>query len=270
MKNRTSKIAADHPALAALANEDLLDLNRNGLEDFAAETSIDYIDRMLRINNMPVAGIKYPDEIGKLNGEVAAAEFTRIFAHLMKDYAGEPHYITAVQVCYGADKISGELVLMYHPVLLIREEQTGNAGKWYAYSEKPINAGFYVCDHVTGLLTAITSLDAAELKRSYKKDVSIKSFSSPGTRHRPFMERMDAKLALFSFQQIFSMIYLQAGRINPLSVYHAGIRYAADPTLELRHSIVLSNYTADKKSGFYADLAHLCPPGCNVVFRLEQ
>lgn len=114
--------------------------------------------------------------------------------------------------------------------------------------------------------TAFQTTSPEEYLERYKLVVNIKHRKDEG--HLSFDPGKDVKSVIFSFQEIFVLLYDNS--TDEIKIYNA-IRKVYDfDGFEVKHSLVLATEgTGYESKSFmysfynrYANLTHLCPPNC--------
>lgn len=267
---RKNFIASTYPGLDALANEVTLNLSRNGTDYNVGVDEIESCIDYLKINANPLNGALEIDVIGDPESTTSIEAFTSLFDKATDLRSNEANYLTGLKFHYGINDLGTKIVVLYQPVLFYRDQTIDLTNKIYNFKEKL--GSYYIWD---GANIFVKIDNPSPYFERYRTRIKIKHFEN--ANHSDFIQDTDTERAIFSFQEIFRLIrdnldIENLDVIKNMWVYNAVLTTEDDPAMEKRHSLLLSSevYQQPLESlrGKFANLAHLCPPNCKVVYRL--
>jgi|GEM_PF-2980722 len=264
-----------------LAQEDIIYLDGSDKTKLQGDKEITRFRKYVKINKVPVEGINGLEQINNI------ASLVEFYQKAQKLSVDGVHYVTGVKIIFGVD--DNKMCLLYRPVCMSR---TGGLGKRigrYKLKEEEEERKqdqqkgqimTYKYNDTDGF-TPILPEQATLLIKQYKELIEIKHSTIPGDTHSNFIRNYDVESVIFSFQEIFTLLFENLD-FQKITIYNCIKQNQADPSfLTIKHSLLLATNLAPtilttqslkKEETFltkYANLAHLCPPHCiKIVYYL--
>jgi len=268
-RQRLMNIANHTSNLNDIKNEDVVNLNKHPKEPDIGRLEIedckDYLKTKRFLRKLP---IKWREAVAIINRE-----------HLLKLYEkakkmnNQAHYITGLKMEFGLDK-NKEVSLIYRPVKFFDRGVINDT----TYNYESVEGGMYRYEGGTSGFKLIDYLSREELIQTYKSKIRIKHSEILGDGYNSFIEGEDVESVIFSFQEIFALMYdnredcanhnIFEQSNDSILIYSAIQKDTVNPNLSTKHSLLLSLKEYDKykkRERFedkFANLGRLCPPNC--------
>lgn len=278
-KETSLKNIADHFKLEKILEEDSINLNRNVLGRMKGRFEVRNAKSYFKVMDKFVS----PD------GDIISSGHMVDLYNSITVNEGINH-IVGIKLHYAVR--DGIFLIIYQPVLLIPGKKLSDRGKYYLYVEQKNEYHYYEYGGSTGFTIIDKSKAEADIK-NYSYSSKIKHSAEKGEDFIDFISCVDTEYAVFSFQEIFNLMY--QNKSEGVYMYNAAIKNRHDPYSEIRQSVIVSykklnsnknswwrriflssnfltgKYEAEKAfKGRLANLAHLCPPHRDIVFKLEE
>ncbi len=217
----------------------------------------------------------------KINGEHAIeiiedyADFEFLFHKAMELYDKKDNYITGLKMILGADSASKKIVLGYRPLVMKRAKVVSSS------TITPINSYNIAAEGLVFMYNP-TKLPGERFEAFADYSVYTKEYADKFYIRRnkseinptKYIPDVDTDSAIFSFQEIFTMIDDNSPEKKTL-IFNCMVE-DYDPVATRRNSFILSpniiptlNKSFDSAKNMYTDLAHLCPPNCNQPLKYK-
>ncbi|MNU74590.1 hypothetical protein D3C71_640960 [compost metagenome] len=257
METEICKIVGKNSALAALMNEDVLDVQLTvvGVPTAIQEISNCHthlsIDKE-EIKNLVVDSIRYKtlDHMFKE-------------ATLLRGTSTQP-YVTGLKVSLGIK--AGKMFLVFQPVYLSKSTDVINEPNRYYVHE---GLHYRYKDDLDGFVPARAE-DLTTLV-CYHDTIQIKHLGE--TDFKAFNDQIDSKAVIIPFQVIFSLVYDNPNNTD-VFLFNAVVKRVISGISQINHTVLIG---ADNDEGImvkgingglftgkYANRSHLCPP-CSYV-----
>ncbi|MCW3071076.1 MAG: hypothetical protein JWO44_966 [Bacteroidetes bacterium] len=179
----------------------------------------------------------------------------------------KPKYVTGLKMNLGIDISNNKLCLLYQPVGIV-ESLTPNPQPnevEYAIIEDEDDYYYY---------------DGTQFKSTTDKSSIVRYTSTIELKHKKnaaqfekFKKYTDVESIIFSFQEIFAVIYYN-NTSNNISIVNAIHEDVKGSETFIQHSLLLAPEGVHSEKGIltgvYANLANLCPPNCHkITYTLE-
>lgn len=262
METKICDIVKKNPALVALKNEDVLELELTIVGVPTAINEIGECHKYLKIDN---------DEIPNLTiDSIKYMAFNKLFDEATALGASSSRsYVTGLKVNLGIK--NGEIFLVFQPVYLSKSTNVDEPNRYY------VHEGLYYVyeDDTTGFVPAAAE-DLASLV-SYNDHIRIKH-SGEGD-FKEYREQIDSKAVIIPFQVIFSLIYDSESNTD-VFLFNAVVERMVRGVNQVNHTVLMGTARDEETityplkarvrnyTGMYADRSHLCPP-CNYVDTLN-
>jgi hypothetical protein len=261
MKNQeqTNKYAFGLKLFPSITDEDNIDIRRCAVPKERATEEIIDVNKYLKLYDSEVHGFLPVETV------IGPSKFNKLYAEAIKLYRNEPNYITALKVKIVADTDS--IKLIYRPILLLRSSIIDTTSKIVEYQISREGEDF---------IYDISSKDFIPIPNTYgtyaaNYKTHMRIMRNPEEEYTPYISGIETEFVIFSFQEILEMI-----SDNPaarrLFIFNCIKQYSNDPIASIKNSLMLSpdiNLTGEKFIGpfpkMYGNLAHLCPPNCNML-----
>jgi hypothetical protein len=259
MKTTDLPELAKIPGLANIANEDPLLIDTMAVDSEAGDLRIRNCYTHLKIDGRTFGDSDRVIDTTK-NGYTPFLKLYNIALAKAGSPAGD--YLTGVKINLGIDN-SGKISALYQAVGLNKSKiQDPNLPPKKVQYDVTSDTDYYSYDSGSGtfeLKTDLTSLAA------YKTKICIVHDNNAGTNCTSFIAGTDVELIIFSFQEIFSLIYDNDS--DTISICNAIEQDPSQTQTPVKHSLLLAPDGLGLLSlkGVYANLAHLCPPNCNQI-----
>jgi len=247
--------------------EDTLDLSKHPVEEPHAEIEFTACDDFISI--LKLRKVKRQAE------EIVIGAFAKLKKVANNSVPAGTQYVTGIKITFGLKTVLGKMDLLYTPIYMHKLRDSLTAGeKWGIYSITD-NPAYFTYNTTIDSFQVTNDYDCIEKYRSYIKidhdgngPAGFEDFNSDLTGAG------DVRSVIFSFQEIDSVIVKNPG-INSLKVFNASVKVPYNNDTIMKHSLLLGPDSKDPAllprifyGGFnnkYANLGHLCPPGCATV-----
>lgn len=278
-KNPKNLIAANNTSLSSLSNESTINLEFHVKDVDPANREIDECKNQLRISKT-LGGVDVNVDGDQVIDTIIGCHFLGLY-NVAQELSGSGCYLTGLKIIFGINN-NNEICLVYQPVLLQNEQETSPDSKVCSYRIIESSSCFQY-DKTDGFKNCSGKGD---LVAAYKSKIKIKHNATE--THSPFLPGVDVESMVFSFQEIFALMYenrkaeadqnIFYKNNDPVLIYNCIRENSIDPSFKYKHSLLLSTVASSKMkevgfSGKFANLAHLCPPNCkndSFIFRLES
>ncbi|WP_300665511.1 hypothetical protein [Fluviicola sp.] len=254
MGTEICKIVSKNSALAALKNEDLLDVQLTVVEVPTAIQEISDCHKYLKINNHEIQNLTV-DSIQYNTFDSLFKEATNLRG------TSTQSYITGLKVSLGIK--AGNMFLVFQPVYLSKSTDVLNEPNRYYVHE---GLHYYYKGDSDGFVPAKAE-DLTALV-CYHDTIQIKHLES--VDFKPFNDRTDSKAVIIPFQVIFSLIYDNENNTD-VFLFNAVVKRVISGTNQVNHTVLIGANNDEAKgihgglfTGKYANRSHLCPP-CSYV-----
>lgn len=243
-------IIARFPAVARIANENLLNMDPFPVFEQVGDAEIIDCDTHLEIAGEPI-----DRKVASIS--INAFDFLFNTATNLKP-AAVTNYLTGLKINYGVTT-ANEFSVIYQAVCLRKVQDL--TGLFTEY--KAIASSDFIYDSVAGAFLPAANRDVIA---KYPLKIKIKHLgqSAPG----PYEEE-DATSLIFPFQEIYALIIDNPAKIF-VDIYNSIRKTPIGGGDLIQHAMLLSPQLGDPLvgvlSGKYANRANLCPPDCNAKF----
>ncbi len=275
LTNPINEIVKINKELESLLQEDTTNLDLHPKPKEEAEAEIKACEHYLKVGDTNINGLVPIEKIKRI-------AFLELYIKA-NDLIGEGNYLTGLKIEFGID-LANNLSLVYKPIRFYNG--TSNLGS-STYDKKEGVSFKY--NNGENRFDSISEDERCALVLRYEEIIRIKHSDRTGDTHTNFIKGKDIESMIFSFQEIFALMYdnrsvgvndiFDRPNVNPILFFNYVKKEKIDDYYSAKHSLLLSPNLQPKVEigildfkNMYANLAHLCPPNCERsghVFKLE-
>ncbi len=263
-------------AMMTTVVEDTLDLSKHPVDEGDAEIEFGACNDFVRVRKVL--------KVSREAEDIDTGAFRKLKTIANNSVPPGGQYVTGIKITYGLKPLVGKMDLLYTPIYMYKLRDSlapvlNPKEKWGIYLVID-NPAYFTYNTTIDSFQVTSDYDCIE---KYRSNIKIDHDGPGNGDYEDFNDVLDAtgdvRSVIFSFQEIDSVIVKNLGT-RSVKVFNASVKVPYNGSLIMKHSLLLGpdskNPAAAPKvfyGGFnnkYANLGHLCPPGCSTVrFQLK-